>query len=130
MIRQDAEKRLNERHPDFDDIRDSDEFHSWATNQPESIKSWIYSNADDADLASRALDLFKRDMGMDLPKEEKSSSRTRKTAADMVSTKTKTVEPKQEKVWSEKEIAAMSIAEFDKYEKDISDAMQDGRIIR
>ena len=50
MIRQDAEKRLNERHPDFDDIRDSDEFHSWATNQPESIKSWIYSNADDLSL--------------------------------------------------------------------------------
>ena len=130
MIRQDAEKRLNERHPDFDDIRDSDEFHNWATNQPESIKTWIYSNADDADLASRALDLFKRDMGMDLPKKEKSSSRTRKTAADMVSTKTKTVEPKQEKVWSEQEIAAMSMAEFDKYEQEISDAMQEGRIIR
>ena len=130
MIRQDAEKRLNERHPDFDDIRDSDEFHNWATNQPESIKTWIYSNADDADLASRALDLFKRDMGMDLPKEEKSSSRTRKTAADMVSTKTKTVEPKQEKVWSEQEIAAMSMAEFDKYEQEISDAMQEGSIIR
>ena len=69
-------------------------------------------------------------MGMDLPKQEKSSSRTKDTAADMVSTKTKTVEPKQEKVWSEQEIAAMSMAEFDKYEQEISDAMQEGRIIR
>tara|TARA_A100001515_G_scaffold126690_1_gene112049 strand:+ start:302 stop:508 length:207 start_codon:yes stop_codon:yes gene_type:complete len=68
-------------------------------------------------------------MGMDVPKKTKSSSRT-KSAADMVSTKTTSVEPKQDKIWSEREIAAMSMAEFDKYEQDISDAMQDGRIVR
>jgi hypothetical protein len=131
LIRQDAEKRLNERHPDFEDIRNSDDFHTWAKEQPDSIQKWIYSNADDADLASRALDLFKKDMGMDLPKETKSSSKpTRQSAADMVSTKTTTVEPKQEKIWSEREIAALSMAEFDKYEKEISDAMQEGRITK
>ena len=52
LIRQDAEKRLMERHPDFEDIRNSDEFHGWASQQPQSIQSWIYSNAEDADLAS------------------------------------------------------------------------------
>jgi hypothetical protein len=131
LIRQDAEKRLVERHPDFEDIRNSDDFHAWAKEQPKSIQDWIYSNADDADLASRALDLFKKDFGIDLPKETKSSSKqTRKSAADMVSTKTTTVEPKQEKVWSEREIAALSMAEFDKYEQEISNAMQEGRIIK
>jgi hypothetical protein len=131
LIRQDAEKRLVERHPDFEDIRNSDDFHTWAKEQPKSIQDWIYSNADDADLASRALDLFKKDFGIDLPKETKSSSKqTKKSAADMVSTKTTTVEPKQEKVWSEREIAALSMAEFDKYEQEISDAMQEGRIIK
>jgi hypothetical protein len=129
ISRAEAEKRLMERHPDFNEIRDNDDFHKWANNQPESIKSWIYSNADDADLASRALDLFKRDMGISLPQEDKSSSTT-DSAADMVSTKTTTVEPKQEKVWSEKEIAAMSVAEFDKYEEEISNAMQEGRIVK
>jgi hypothetical protein len=69
-------------------------------------------------------------MGMTLPTEDKSSSRTKGTAADMVSTKTTTVEPKQERVWSEQEIAAMSVAEFDKFETEISDAMQEGRIIK
>ena len=130
LIRQDAEKRLNERHPDFEDIRNSDDFHTWAKEQPDSIQKWIYSNADDADLASRALDLFKKDLGIEPTKTKSSSKPTRKSAADMVSTKTTTVEPKQEKVWSEREIAAMSMAEFDKYEKDISDAMQDGRIVK
>ena len=117
-------------HPDFEDIKNSDDFHTRAKEQPDSIQKWIYSNADDADLASRALDLFKRDIGMDVPKKTKSSSKPTKSAADMVSTKTTTVEPKQEKVWSEREIAALSMAEFDKYEQEISDAMQEGRIIK
>ena len=130
LIRQDAEKRLMERHPDFEDIRNSDDFHGWAKEQPKSIQDWIYSNADDADLASRALDLFKKDFGIEPTKTKSSSKPTKQSAADMVSTKTTTVEPKQEKVWSEREIAAMSVAEFDKYEKEISDAMLEGRIIK
>ena len=129
LIQKDAEKRLMEKHPDFEDIRNSDDFHAWAKEQPDSIKNWIYSNANDADLASRALDLFKKDFGIE-PTKTKSSSKPTKSAADMVSTKTTTVEPKQEKIWSEREIAAMSMAEFDKYEQDISDAMQEGRITK
>jgi len=130
LVRQDAEKRLMERHPDFEDIRNSDDFHGWAKEQPKVIQDWIYSNANDADLASRALDLFKKDFGIDIPKATSSSKPTRKSAADMVSTKTTSVEPKQQRVWSEKEIAAMSVAEFDKFEKEISDAMQEGRIVK
>ena len=130
LIRQDAEKRLMEKHPDFEDIRNSDDFHGWAKQQPKSIQDWIYKNAGDADLASRALDLFKKDFGIEPVKTRSSSKKTRQSAADMVSTKTTSVEPKQQKVWSEREIAAMSMAEFDKYEEDISNAMQEGRIVK
>ena len=129
LIQKDAEKRLMEKHPDFEDIRNSDDFHAWAKEQPDSIQTWIYSNANDADLASRALDLFKKDFGIE-PTKTKSSSKPTKSAADMVSTKTTTVEPKQEKIWSEREIAAMSMDEFDKYEEEISNAMQEGRITK
>ena len=130
LVRQDAEKRLMEKHPDFEDIRNSDDFHGWAKKQPKSIQDWIYNNADDADLASRALDLFKKDFGIEPTKIKSSSKQTKKSAADMVSTKTTSVEPKQQKIWSEREIAAMSVAEFDKYEQEISDAMQEGRIVK
>ena len=130
MRQEQAEKRLRERHPDFDDIRNSDDFHGWAKEQPKSIQDWIYKNADDADLASRAIDLFKKDIGLETPKKKKSSSKQTKSAADMVSTKTTSVEPTQEKIWSEREIAAMSIAEFDKHESEISEAMQQGRIVK
>ena len=130
LIQQESEKRLLENHPDFDDIRNSDDFHAWAKEQPEAIQDWIYKNATDADLASRAIDLFKKDIGLDTPKRKRSSSKKTKSAADMVSTKTTSVEPTQEKIWSEKEIAAMSMAEFDKHESEISEAMQQGRIIK
>jgi hypothetical protein len=130
LVRQDAEKRLMEKHPDFEDIKNSDDFHGWAKEQPKSIQDWIYNNADDADLASRALDLFKKDFGIEPTKVKSSSKKTRQSAADMVSTKTTSVEPKQKKVWSEKEIAAMSMAEFDRYESEISEAMQEGRIVK
>ena len=131
MLQKEAEKRLLDRHPDFEDIRNSDDFHSWAKEQPTSIQDWIYNNADDADLASRALDLFKKDFGIEISKTTKSNSKkTKESAADMVSTKTTKVEPKQEKIWSETEIAAMSMDEFDRHEAEISEAMIQGRIVK
>ena len=60
-----------EKHPDFDEIRNSDDFHSWAKEQPQSIQDWIYNNSNNPDLASRALDLFKKDIGMDVPAKKK-----------------------------------------------------------
>jgi len=128
ILKQEAEKDLQEKHPDFDAIRNSDDFHEWAELQPESIKEWIFNNSSDANLASRALDLFKKDIGLEQPKSN--SKQTTQSAADMISTKTTSVEPNQQRVWSEREIAAMSVAEFDKYESEISDAMQEGRIIK
>lgn len=130
LIRKDAEKRLMDKHPDFEDIRNSDDFHGWAKEQPKSIQDWVYNNADDADLASRALDLFKKDIGMDVAPKKSNSKQSKKSAADMVSTKTTSVEPKQEKVWTEREIAKMSMAEFDKHEAEISEAMSQGRIAK
>ena len=128
ILKREAEKDLREKHPDFDEIKNSDEFQEWANLQPESIKDWIFNNPSDANLASRALDLFKKDIGLEQPKSN--SRQTKQSAADMISTKTTSVEPNQQRVWSEREIAAMSVAEFDKYESEISDAMQEGRIIK
>ena len=131
LIQQDALKRLEENHPDFEDIKNSDTFQDWTKEQPESIKQWITGNTNDADLASRALELFKKDFGIDSSNKKKSNSKpTRQSAADMVSTKTTSVDTKQDKVWSEREIAALSMADFDKYEKEISNAMQEGRITK
>ena len=133
LVRKDAEKNLREKHPDFDDIRNSDDFQEWAELQPEAIKDWIFNNSNDATLASRALDLFKKDIGLNVPQVRRTrsnSKQTQQSAADMISTKTTSVDPNQQRVWSEREISALSMAEFDKYESEISNAMQEGRIIK
>jgi len=131
LVAEQASNRLLDNHPDFEDIKNSDEFHSWAKAQPQSIQDWIYKNANDGDLASRALDLYKRDMGMDASKARKpSSKKSRKSAADMVSTKTTAVEPQQDRIWTEREIAKMSMDEFDRFEDEIGIAIHEGRIVK
>ena len=125
-----AENSLIEKHPDFDDIRNSEDFTSWTSEQPIAIRDWITTNADDAELAARILDLYKKDRNIEPTAVKKSNSKkTRASAADMVSTKTTTVEPQQDKIWSQKEISALSMDEFDKLEDEINKAWTEGRIV-
>ena len=128
IVRREAEADLLNRHPDFEDIRGSDEFHVWAKTQPEQIQEWIYNNSSNAVLASKAIDLYKMENG--LQTQIKSQPRETGSAADIVSTKTTTVDAKQPKIWTEREIAAMSLDQFDKYEDEIQQAMTEGRVVK
>ena len=131
LVTQRANERLLQNHPDFEELKNSDEFHGWAKEQPQSIQDWIYKNSNDGDLASRALDLYKRDMGLDATRARKpASTKSKKSAADMVSTKTTAVEPKQDKIWTEREITAMSMDEFDRFEDEIGKALHEGRVVK
>jgi hypothetical protein len=47
----------------------------------------------------------------------------------MVSTKTTTVDTKQPKVWTRREIAALSMDDYDRYEKEIDQAVMEGRVV-
>ncbi len=128
IVRREAEADLIARHPDFDEIRGSDIFHEWAETQPEQIQSWIYNNPDNAQLASKAIDLFKVENG--IKTQTKSQPRQNGSAADMVSTKTKTIDTREPKIWTEREIAAMSLDQFDKYEDEIQQALSEGRVVK
>lgn len=128
VLRREAETTLKQRHPDFEDIRGDDDFHEWAQTQPEQIQDWIYNNPDNVALASKAIDLYKLETGK--PQTQSKPQRQQQgSAADMVSTKTTTVDTKQPKVWTEREIAAMSLDQFDKYEDEIRQAMIEGRVV-
>lgn len=128
-LKREAEADLISRHPDFEDIRGSDSFHKWADDQPEQIQDWIYKNPDNATLASKAIDLFKLETG--LSTQTKSQPRKPQgSAADMVSTKTTTVDAQQPRIWTEREIAAMSLDTFDKYEAEINLAVTEGRVVK
>jgi hypothetical protein len=79
-------------------------------------------------LASKAIDLFKLETG--LSTQTKSQPRKPQgSAADMVSTKTTTVDA-QPRIWTEREIAAMSLDTFDKYEAEINLAVTEGRVVK
>lgn len=132
IARREAETKLRERHPDFEDIRGDEEFHDWAKEQPEEIQGWIYNNPDNVSLASRAIDIYKMERGMSLesPKAQSSQKVSRKDAASLVSTKTTTVDTKQPKIWTTREIAALSMDEYDRLEEEIDRAAQEGRVIK
>jgi len=131
IARKEAEQTLYSAHPDFADIRKSDEFHSWAKSQPEAIQDWVYNNPNNVDLAVKAIDLYKLESGIQVSQgtSQQSQTSTKASAADMVSTKTTTVDAKEAKVWSQREIAALSMADYDKYEKEIDSAIMEGRVV-
>lgn len=128
ILKREAEKDLIAQHPDFEELRNSDEFHAWAESQPEEIKDWIYNNPNNASLASKAIDLFKMENGI-APVKPSQNKSERSSAADMVSTKTTTVDEKQPKIWTQQEIAALPMAEYDRLEKEIDKAVEEGRVI-
>ena len=130
VMRKEAETTLKERHPDYEDLRGSDEFHAWAKEQPEQIQEWIYNNPNNVTLAVKAIDLYKMENGITQTKSQSRPLPQVGSAADMVSTKTTSIDAKQPKIWTEREIAAMSLDQFDRYEDEIKLAMEEGRVIR
>ena len=128
-----AESALQERHPDFDEIRGDDSFHEWAQEQPNQIQDWIYNNPNDVTLAVKALDLYKLETGKGQGSRKRRSGNRQPqggSAADMVSTKTTNVDAKEAKIWTESEIAKMSLDQFDRHEEEIKIAMEEGRVRR
>ena len=130
IARREAESALYAKHPDFEDIRGDDKFHSWAQEQPEAIQGWIYENPDNVSLAVKAIDLYKMETGLSTKaKQPTGKSQSARSAADMVSTKTTSVDTKEPKIWSQREIAKLSMVQFDKYESEIDQAILEGRIV-
>lgn len=131
-----AEQELLNVHPDFREIRDSEEFHDWARVQPDAIQDWIYNNTGDASLAGRAIELYKLDAGITNkptkaePKAKSPEVDSRGSAADAVSVKAKVQDPTpQEKTWTTSEIANLSVDQYEKFQPQIDEAFKEGRIV-
>lgn len=130
VARREAEMSLQKAHPDFAEIRESTEFHTWAKSQPKAIQDWVYNNPNDVGLAVKAIDIYKSETGITSSRTTGGSqSRPSGSAADMVSTKTKTVDAGEPRIWSQREIAALSMEQYDKYEEEIDLAVSEGRVV-
>ena len=129
VAREKAEVELMKVHPDFQDIRKTEDFHEWAKAQDPHIQGWLYDNADNANLAARAIDLYKMDKNFpDKKKESKKDAKVQ--AAKAVTTTKRGQEPdtSPKKVWTVNEISKLRPQEFLKLEKEIDLARKEGRI--
>ena len=123
-----AEAELMRLHPDFDEIRDSDDFHMWADEQPKWVQDALYENDNDARSAARAIDLYKVDKGITSEKKAK----TTKGAAEAVSGKGSRSAPQTEESSSylkESQVQAMSPQEYERHSDEIMEAIRSGKFV-
>ena len=127
VAKQKAEVELLQLHPDFNKIRESQDFHDWASVQDSVIQGWLYDNFNNSQLASRAIDHYKMDRGLKKSDAKKESA---KEASKSVTSTNRGSEKdvKGKKVWSLTEIAKLKPSQYAKFEKDIDLARAEGRI--
>ena len=126
VSKQRAETELLQMHPDFEEIRNDDDFHTWAEEQPQWVQNALYENDNDARSAARAIDLYKADRNITA---KKSSS---KDAAKSVSTKGKRSKPASDdsgNSYKESDVQRMSAREYEKHSDDIMEAIRNGKFI-
>ena len=122
-----AEAELMRIHPDFGDIRDSDDFHEWAEEQPKWVQDALYDNDNDAKSAARAIDLYKADKGIT---EKKPSNG--KDAAKSVETRNSRSKPQSDEASTylrESQVQKMSPQEYEKRSDEIMEAIRSGKFI-
>jgi len=122
-----AEAELMRLHPDFDVIRDDDDFHNWVEEQPKWIQDALYDNESDAKAAARAIDLYKADKGIKVKK-----TTTDKGAAESVNTRSSRSAPTGEStdgVFYESQVSKMTTFEYEKNQEAIAKALQSGKFV-
>jgi len=123
-----AEAELMRLHPDFDNIRDSDDFHEWAEEQPKWVQDALYENDSDARSAARAIDLYKSDRNIN----KNSTSKSSKSAAMDVgtkATKTKVDTTESGKKIRESDVQKMSAVQYEKQADTIMEAIRSGNFV-
>jgi len=124
--KQKAEAELMQLHPDFDDIRNSDEFHDWVEEQPKWVQTALYENDNDAKSAARAIDLYKIDKNIKTTK-----ASTGKEAAMAVNSRTRNKPTSDETTGYLREsvVQKMSAAEYERNADAVMEAIRAGKFI-
>jgi hypothetical protein len=120
IAREKAEKELARLHPDFDELRQDKAFHQWVSQQPKWIQSALYDNDTDFLGAAKAIDLYKTENGR-----KKRSKDT--DAARSVPARSHREDLSDGRVtWSESRVKRLTAREYEKFEKDIENAIRSG----
>ena len=122
-----SENEIRKSHSDFDKLREADEFHNWADEQPKWVKDALYENADDPASVVRVIDLYKSDKGLT----DTAKKANKKAAASPVSRRSKTevdVADASDMI-RESDVAKMSNKEFEERSDEINKAMRSGKFV-
>lgn len=109
-------------YPNFDQIKESDDFHDWVENQSRWVQDAVYVNEDDAKGVIRVLDLYDLDKG----KVQNLANETLEAAKAVNVASRPTIDP-EKPTFLESEVARMSMQEYEAKEVDIKEAIKDGR---
>ena len=121
-----AEVELLKLHPDFVDIREDDDFHNWAEEQPQWVQKALYENDNDAKSAARAIDLYKADRNIG---KKKTSSKDAALATNPKSTRTKPQTNEESTYLRESQVQKMSSQEYEKRADEVMEAIRTGKFI-
>ena len=127
VTREKAESELLKYHPDFNDIKDTDDFHEWADTQPKWVQDALYENENDARSAARAIDLYKADMGITGKKKTNNND-----AAKSVNTRGARNTPQSDESKSflrESQVNKMTEQQYEKEADNIMEAIRSGKFI-
>ena len=123
-----AEAELMRLHPDFEQIRDTDDFHNWVEDQPKWVQDALYDNDSDAKSAARAIDLYKADMGITA----KAKSSSNKDAAKAIGTRSERSAPESDETKSfikESDVNRMTAEQYESKQEEIAEAIRTGKFI-
>jgi len=126
--REKAEAELMRIHPDFEEIRETDDFHNWVEDQPKWIQDALYDNESDSKSAARAIDLYKADMGITA----KAKSSKSKDAAKAVGTRSERSAPESDETKSfikESDVNRMTAEQYESKQEEIAEAIRTGKFI-
>ena len=125
--RKTSEARISEVHSDFSNLRESDEFHGWADQQPKWVRDALYENMDDPDSVIRVIDLYKIDNGHTA---QAKKANTRAAAKPIGRGSRTKVDPTEGGATiRESDVSKMSSKEFEAREEEIAKAMRTGKFV-
>ena len=127
--REKAEAELLRYHPDFEDIRETDDFHNWVEEQPKSIQDALYENNNDARTAARAIDLYKADKNITTKKKTKNTDKDAARSVNARNSRSKPDTSDSSKAILESDVQKMSAQEYEKMSDEIMEAIRTGTFV-
>lgn len=122
--RRKAENKIRDSHPDFDKLRDSDDFHDWVEKQSRWVQDALYENADDPRAVISVIDLYKLANGLTADAKKAKQKEAAKAVESKAPAKVETDEKPR---FSESQIKRNSDDWFGRNAQAIDEAIREGR---